>query len=264
MPRFPRFVEQLQMLPEIARLAVRTPRDSTKAWEGYWSRVRATGSAGEVLWDTEIGVEADQYSTPITAFMDTSLPVVDVGCGNGRWTRWLTGHFPSAMGVDVSASAVRRAGQEWPDVPGLTFRTVDLTAPGAGRLLHGELDDVNVFVRGVFHVLRPRERAALAANLQHLVGARGRVLLSETNVPGTTLSYLQSLGAKPGAIPLPLRHAIGGIPAPGHFGAAERRRAFPDSVWTVLDDGAATIEAVPMAGRRTTSIPAYVAMLGTR
>jgi SAM-dependent methyltransferase len=259
----PRLVDRLRMVPEVTRLASRAPRDPTEAWEGYWSRIRSTGTGGDVLWDPEIGREAEQYTELISAFMDSRLPLVDVGCGNGRWTRRLAEGFPSALGVDVSASAVRRAEQEAGERPGLSFRTLDLTRSGSGRVLHAELGDANVFVRGVFHVLRPSERRRLSSNLQDLVGTRGRVLLTETNYRGNALSYLQSLGAAPGAIPVPLRHAIGGIPQPRAFGAAERRRAFPDPVWAVLADGPTGIEAVPMGGSATT-IPGYLAMLRTR
>jgi SAM-dependent methyltransferase len=259
----PRLVDRLRMVPEVTRLAARAPRDPTEAWEGYWNRIRSTGTRGDVLWDPEIGREAEQYTGLISTFMDSTLPLVDVGCGNGRWTRRLAGGFPSALGVDVSASAVRRAEQESGERPGLSFRTLDLTRPGSGDLLHAELDDANVFVRGVFHVLRPSERRRLGSNLQDLAGTRGRVLLIETNYRGNALSYLQSLGAEPGAIPVPLQHAIAGIPQPRAFGAAERRRAFPAEAWAVLADGPTGIEAVPMGGKAVT-IPGYLAMLRTR
>ncbi len=259
-----RLVDQLRMVPEVARLAVRTPRNAAVAWEGYWSRVRTTGPAGEVLWDAGIGPEAEQYAAVMDEFMDRSMPVIDVGCGNGRWTRWLSRRFPQVLGVDVSASAVQRAGEESEGVRGVDYRTLDLTVPGAGRLLQAEFGDSHVFVRGVFHVLRPKQREQLGRNLRDVVGARGRVLLTETDYRGTPLSYMQSLGARPGSIPAPLRRAIGSIPVPGHFGPAERRAALPDSIWTVLADGPALIEAIPMSGRTTTSIPGYLAMLGSR
>ncbi|WP_104181222.1 class I SAM-dependent methyltransferase [Arthrobacter sp. B0490] len=257
-------LDQLRMMPEVARLAKRTPRDPAAAWEGYWSRVRSTGTEGEVLWDAEIGTEADQYAHVLEGHMDDGLPIIDVGCGNGRWTRWLAGRFPSALGVDVAESAVRRAARESEGLPAVVFRTLDLTVPGTGRLLQEEHGDSNVFVRGVFHVLRPRQRRDLSENIRQVVGSRGRVLLTETNFRGNPLSYMQSLGARPGSIPAPLERAIGGIPVPGHFGRAERRAAFPDGSWSVLADGPVTIEAVPMSGRTSTSIPGYFAMMGAR
>ncbi|MFC3300796.1 class I SAM-dependent methyltransferase [Arthrobacter agilis] len=258
------FVDQLRMVPEVARLASGTPRNTTDAWERYWASVRTTGTQGEVLWDADIGAEAEQYAGVLEERMDGALPIVDVGCGNGQWTRWLVGRFPAAVGVDVADSAVLRARAESLGVAGVSYRTLDLTSPGTGGRLHGEFGDANVFIRGVFHVLRPKQRAQLAANALDLVGARGRVLLTETNYRGTPLAYMQSLGASPGRIPEPLRRAIGNIPVPGHFGAAERRAAFPARAWSTLAEGRVSIEAVPMRGTAATAIPGYFAMLGAR
>ena len=123
---------------------------------------------------------------------------------------------------------------------------------------------MNVFVRGVFHVLRDRQREQLGRTLHSVVGRRGRLLLTETNYRGNPLSYMQSLGAAPGRIPPPLRKAIGGIPVPGRFGADERRAAFPEAAWQVVADGPVIIETVPMGGDGTTGIPGYFATMGAR
>lgn len=258
-----RFVDQLGLVPQVAYLAARSPRNSTKAWEGYWEGVTTTGTLGQVLWDAEIGAEAEQYGAIIDASMDLTLPILDVGCGNGRWTRWLSQQFPATIGLDLSASAVDRATEESRTTRGVSFHVTDLTVPGAGSILNREYGDANVFVRGVLHVLQPRERLALGRNLLDVVGQQGRVLLTETNFRGNPLSYLHSLGARPGSIPDPLRKAISEIPVPGHFGPEERLAAFPDDLWEVLSDGPVRIATVPLNGR-STAIPGYLAMLGPR
>ena len=48
----------------------------------------------------------------ISRYLDPALPVVDVGSGNGRYTRWLASRFPAAVGVDVASAAVTRARDE--------------------------------------------------------------------------------------------------------------------------------------------------------
>ena len=48
----------------------------------------------------------------ISRYLDPALPVVDVGSGNGRCTRWLASRFPAAVGVDVASAAVTRARDE--------------------------------------------------------------------------------------------------------------------------------------------------------
>ena len=107
----------------------------------------------------------------------------------------------------------------------------------------------NVFVRGVFHILSPSARIEMARNLLPLVGTTGRVFLSETNFRGSSLEYLESLGATPLWVPEPLQRAIRDLPRPGHFGAARDRAAtFPAADWDVLADGPSVIETIPLRG----------------
>lgn len=253
------------LVPRVAVLGSRAPRDPVLAWERYWAGITTTGSGGEVLWDVDGDDEFDRYRELLVRHTDRSLPVVDLGCGNGRFTRRLGAVFPRTIGVDVAAAAVDRARLETAADPRVEFRTVDVTAPDRVAALAAELGPVNVFVRGVLHVLdRPAQRR-LAAGAHTLVGAGGRLLLAETAFRGTGLQYLESLGAVPRSIPMPLARAIGGLPRPGAFGAAERAAAFPSSDWTVLAEESTRIHAVPM---RTPDdhelIPGYLAVLAAR
>jgi SAM-dependent methyltransferase len=216
-----------------------------------------------VLWDSGADAERRQYLPVLRAHLDASLPVIDIGCGNGTFTRWLAGLFPQAVGIDVSAQAILRAGHE---NAGKTARFLefDAAAPGAGKELQALAGEANAFVRGVLHVLAPRDRAQLAANLHTLVGTRGRVFLTETNFRGGPLRYVQHLGATAGQIPAPLRRAIQTLPMPGHFGPAERSTAFPTGSWDLVTDGTAWIHTVAMADGQTKKIPAYYAVLQAR
>jgi SAM-dependent methyltransferase len=264
-----------RLLPRIAWVASRAPRNPHRAWERYWSGIRRTGAGGEVLWDSASEAEREQYAAAIRAHLDTTLPVIDVGCGNGSFTRWLAGFFPSVVGTDVSPSAIRRAELEAVGLPNVSFAVADATAPGEGARLAGLVGGrcaaggadgaaAHVFVRGVLHVLPPKGRAAMAANLLSVVGGNGRVLLTETNFTGSPLQYVQWLGAVPGYIPAGLRRAIAGLPMPGRFGAAERQAAFPEDQWELLADGPAVIQTVPAESADFTEIPGYFAVLRPR
>ena len=250
------------LLPAIVRLSSGVPKDRNTAWEGYWGRIVSTGSDGDVLWDAGSDHEFGRYLPALRRTLNPALPVIDVGCGHGSFTRLLAARFPQAVGVDVAASATSRARAESTALTNVDFRTLDCTAGGAGDLLAAEFGDSNVFVRGVFHVLNPDSRAALAANLLPLVGTQGRVFLVETNFRGNSLDYISRLGAAPGQIPKPLELAIRGLPKPGRFGSEERQAAFDDDAWTVLEDGAVTIDAVAMQKKgQPEQIPGYYAAL---
>ena len=249
----------------VLRLRRRAPRQASTRWDHFWTGVQATGDGGDVLWDASSPTEAARYLDLLAEHADPTLPVVDIGCGNGRFTRALAAGFPTAVGVDLSPAAVARAEVESGDTPGVAFRVLDVTEPGAGRLLRDVLGgDANVFVRGVLHVLSASARRRLASSVGTLVGDRGRVLISETNHRGNALGYLERLGAGPRGLPAALAWAIAtGIPAPSPFGEAELDACLPPNEWRrVLVDADAAIATIPLSTPRAhDTIPGLVAVL---
>jgi SAM-dependent methyltransferase len=216
------------------------------------------------LWDADSTEEKERYAPIIRRHLDAALPVIDVGCGNGTFTRWLTGMFPSALGIDVSPSAVRRADGESAS-SAAQYAVLDAVAESAGDALLRRMGPSNIFLRGVLHVLSPADRVRLVRNLHVAVGGQGRVFLAETNFTAGPLKYVQHLGASFQRIPEPLKRAVEGLPRPSHFGEPQRRAAFSAAAWNVVTHGATTIEAVPMhTGDATERIPGYVAVLAPR
>jgi SAM-dependent methyltransferase len=252
----------------VLRLRLRAPRAAGGRWEHFWAGVRATGDGGDVLWDASDPAEAARYLDLLAEHADPALPVVDVGCGNGRFTRALGGRYPGVVGVDLSPAAVALATKESAGTPGVTFRALDMTAPNAGQVLRDDIGgDANVFVRGVLHILDEGARRRLADNIGTLVGARGRVLIGETNHRGHPLRYLERLGAGPRGIPTALARAIAtGIPPPSGFGDAELEACFPRPRWRrLLVDAEAAITTIPLSTPQThDTVPGYVAVLARR
>ena len=253
-------------MPHVIRQAVRAPRDVSTRWDKYWAATTATGDRGDVLWDSSQSDEAQRYVDELAAHADTGLPVVDVGCGNGRFTRALARRFPRAVGIDLSAHAVALAQRETSGPEDVEFRAVDMTVPGAGRALADELGGCNVFVRGVLHVLDPAPRRQMAANMADLLGAGGTLLMAETNFSGSLMGYFESLGASARGIPAPLARAISaGLPRPSPFADAEMRDCFSDERWETVLVGTTVINTVPMRTLDTPdSVPGYLAVLRTR
>ncbi|MBG6215429.1 MULTISPECIES: class I SAM-dependent methyltransferase [unclassified Cryobacterium] len=215
-----------------------------------------------MLWDSGSQTEHAQYSDAVVAHFDPALPVIDVGCGNGTHTRWLAGLFPSVLGIDVSTGAVELARREAAGLQNADFMVMDAAGAGAGEHLLERMGPANVFVRGVFHVLKPDKQASLAANLRTVIGSSGRLFLAETNFPGNSLAYLQQLGATRRSMPRQLQSALENLPRPGHFGAQERHSTFSDSDWQLIADGPVNIEVVPMNSTGLSQqVPGYFALL---
>ncbi|TDW28433.1 class I SAM-dependent methyltransferase [Cryobacterium psychrophilum] len=254
--------ERMLLVPSVVRLASRAPKDPAAGWEGYWRGIHTTGHSGDVLWDSGSRTESEQYADAVVAHFDPTLPVIDVGCGNGTYTRWLAGLFPSVLGLDVSSGAVELAKREAEGLQNTDFMVLDAAEAGAGERLLERMGPANIFVRGVFHVLKPNKQASMAANLRTVIRSSGRVFLTETNFPGNSLAYLQQLGATRRSMPPQLQSALENLPRPGRFGAQERNSTFPDADWQLVTDGPVNIEVVSM-GRLGLSqqVPGYFAVL---
>src|SRR5277367_1531119 len=145
-------LKKLLLLPQLIWYGARAPRDQARAWDRYWGGIRRTGRDGEVLWDTDDPHDLDDALGHLRPHADLTLPIVDLGCGNGSFTRALARHFPRAIGVDVSSHAVARATEESRGSEGVSHRVLDACEPGAGRRLAAELGEANVYMRGVLHV----------------------------------------------------------------------------------------------------------------
>src|SRR3954452_20138455 len=137
----PASLRKYLLIPQLSLYALRAPRDPGQAWERYWSSVRRTGPDGEVLWDADQPEETAAVLAQFRAHADLSLPLVDLGCGNGRQARALTELFDPVLGVDASASAIERAQRETAEAAGsvdsakarnVQFRIADLAEPGWG------------------------------------------------------------------------------------------------------------------------------------
>jgi SAM-dependent methyltransferase len=258
-------LKKLLLIPQLIWYGARAPRDQGKAWDRFWGSVTRTGSTGDVLWDTEDGRELAAALERMGSHADRKLPIVDVGCGNGRFTRAFHETFARAVGVDVSSHAIERARQESAGIDGIAFHELDIGEPGAAEALAKEIGPAHVYLRGVLHVLPPKKRPAAVENLRRLVSDQGVIYLSETNIEGDPLDHLVMQGATATSMPEPLRKCIAaGIRPPSHFGENEVRASFPAGAWDLLGNGAITMYTVPLTKTELETLPSYYALLKPR
>lgn len=104
-------------------------------------------------------------------------PTLDVGCGPGRLVAALTRAGRPALGIDISAAAVRLARRRGAAV---LRRDVFDPLPGTGRWHHVMLADGNIGIGG--------DPAALLRRVTRLIAADGDVLV-ELEPPGHGLRH---------------------------------------------------------------------------
>jgi SAM-dependent methyltransferase len=251
------------MVPRLVLTSLGAPRDQTRAWNRFWSGIQRTGADGDVLWDLPHATETGFTAAQLRTHADLSLPMVDLGCGNGSRARALAAFCPRVVGVDVSAAAIERARAEGADNPTVEFRVGDAADPAVGSRLAAEIGDANVHVRGVLHVVAPAARPTVVRTIAHLLGRSGTLFLSETNAPGDPLDYLVTQGVTPTRMPAMVRRLVAsGIRPPSHFGAAEVAGHFPQPPWRVLAEGPTFMYGLPVRpGDEPQHIPSYFAVV---
>ncbi|MFG2042949.1 class I SAM-dependent methyltransferase [Dactylosporangium sp. NPDC048998] len=246
-------------IPQLMMHGLAAPRDQRRAWQRYWSRVRD----GEIFWDAGERAEAEALAARLRAHADLTLPIIDLGCGNGGQIGTLTQLAPRVIGIDGAAAAITRASATAGE--GVEFRVGDAAEDGLGERLHAEFGDVNVHIRGMLHIVGPKACSAVVRNVAAMLGTRGTAYVCETNIGGNPLDLLRLQGITGTGIPPAMRSVItAGVRRPRHFGQAEVAAHFPPEGWRVLESGPAVIYAVPLrAGGPLVEVPAHYAILRT-
>jgi hypothetical protein len=80
---------KLLLLPTLIKYGSRAPSSPAEAWERYWRGVEHTGAGGDVLWDAAHEAELRFCVHKAALHGGRARRWVDVGCGNGRFTRAL-------------------------------------------------------------------------------------------------------------------------------------------------------------------------------
>lgn len=174
-----------------------------EAWEGFWSA--ASDQPGEVIWDADPSLTSVPHSELLLPYADASLPIVDLGCGNGTQTRYLATRFARAIGADLSHAAIEHARRA--DTAGVAeFIQLNMADGDEVRGLHERMGDTNVYMRAVIHQSEPAVRSAVAAAVATLVGEKGRAFVVE--LTSGSRAVLQQASETPGGPPEKLRRVF--------------------------------------------------------
>lgn len=210
--------------------------ERNKLWERYWGDLPP--EPGTAVWDSAASTSAAVHLRWFKGHFPATLPLLDIGCGNGTQTAFLSERYSRVIGLDVSASAVRLAALGHRR-PGLSFREFDIVDIEAGRALHDELGDCNVYIRTLLHLLPEEARDSAVANIARLIGRSGGLFITEL-AHSSIAVFERALGAGEGSVPKIRRNLsygiVGANMADGELEGLLRRHGI-----VVLDDGTTTM-----------------------
>ncbi|MDQ3576956.1 MAG: methyltransferase domain-containing protein [Actinomycetota bacterium] len=166
-------------------------------WENYWSELPR--ERGLPVWDSDGTVTAVAQLPLFQPTFGQTLPVLDVGCGNGTQTAALAEHFPTVIGLDFAPAAIEHA-RALQVGTSTQFRQFDLADADAAAEIHRELGDTNIYLRGVLHQMPDDRRPVAAASLATLLGSTGHLFAVELT-PSAGMTIKSALGQSPDAVP---------------------------------------------------------------
>jgi len=207
-----------------------------EVWERWWNSI--DGVPGEIVWDAD---ESDLMAD-LELFGDAftpALPVLDLGCGDGRQTRFLARQFDTVIGVDISRAAIERA-HAAENPPNVSYRVLDARSPEAAGRLHAELGDANVYVRGVLQALPAADRPDAIRSIAALIGGTGTLFAKE--LPPQAGAYFAEQVQRHGMWP-ELERVMRLIP-PGQITKQELASLFSPDRFEVIGTGASDIRTV--------------------
>ena len=95
----------------------------------YWNRMAPCYEAE--IFSVLTHDRAALISTTIGRYGKKNQSATDIGCGIGHFLPLLSKQFRKVLAVDISSKCIARSRTTHPDLSNVTYRTVDLAAPGA-------------------------------------------------------------------------------------------------------------------------------------
>lgn len=197
-------------------------------WEDFWKEVHKTGPGGQVFWDVDAQFASMEDLGRFQTYMNPNLPIMDLGCGNGRQTRFLARYYRLAIGVDVSPSAIYLAQAETQPGENVIYRVFDAVDVAGAEALHNEFGDINIYMRGVLHMIKWRDRGNFITSLQILLGATG--VLYQIELASESILNMRALPQDVFACIPKVTRRVG-------FNYYEKEKFYPDADWILLNQG---------------------------
>lgn len=230
--------------------------DYLTSWESYWSSL--TGEPDEIFWDVS-PTEASQKDLQLFQdSIDSRLPLVDLGCGNGTQARFLANYFPTVIGTDISPTALEIARTQ-NSAPNISYRSLNLVRPEQAQSLHREIGDANLYIRGVLHQLAPDEQPIAVQSIEHLLGTKGKLYFIELS--SAAIPYMNNLAERYGKPPNLQRVFERGM-IPGRLNEKELETLFPSDRFVLLDRGESGVRTLyRLPNGDVAEVPGFYAVL---
>lgn len=168
--------------------------DHTKDYAAFWDKqyfVDFYLTKSGNLWDVPANYSVALDEPFFVDYFNPQLPIVDIGCGTGSESIYLSRKYERVIGVEISkrALSLARAAAEQENSK-VTWMYLDVLDRPSLLNFKEELGDVNIYMRGVLHQIKEEHRREFCEALVYLAGAGGVIYINE--VAEGLKQYLES------------------------------------------------------------------------
>ena len=250
--------QSIKLYSNLVYYQITTPsaRKYRQQWDNFWGDTQETGQHGDVLWDVNPESASQIDMARFAPYFNPDLPILDLGTGNGRQARFLAQHFSQVIGADVSEAAINLARKETINQPNLTFRVFNATDLAQAQALHNEFGDMNIYIRGVVHVIQKADRPNFVKGLRTLLGTKGT--LYQTELDNEALPYFRQFpGDSPSGLPSLMHRVVSYGITPIGFRLDRLHEVYSPDTWQILEQGNnANMNTIEIAPRQKGAVPA--------
>lgn len=228
-------------------------------WDRFWTNLNE--SPGASPWDVDPTYVAHAHLDLFGSVLDPSLPVIDVGCGDGAQTAAIARHFDRVTGVDASPQALERA-RKHHGGPGIQYERLDLLHPEQAAALHDRIGDAGLYVRTVLHAFTPEELKLATASLARLAGASGGAFFYE--LAPASREFIQDLLQRPGPEYDKFRFVFARAPLPAAREDGTLQRELTAAGFEILSSGPIDYQGTVYVDGRRVNVPSFYVVARAR
>lgn len=147
----------------------------------FWDQLyRQLHSRSEpALWDVLPSSAIEQDYDKFKSVFDPNLPLIDIGCGTGVQTGYLSTKYTRITGIDASKKAIKLAKKNIGNA-NIEFEVMDLLDQKTMIKYYNKNGDSNIYIRGVLHQIPIQNRQVCIENIKMLMGTTGALYMIET------------------------------------------------------------------------------------
>jgi ubiquinone/menaquinone biosynthesis C-methylase UbiE len=172
-------------------------------WEAYYKTMAYETS--QIPWDVTPEKASKLDLELMTHYFNSSLPLVDIGCGIGTQSMFLKKYFDVVIGIDISDEAIKIANQKYGNEH-VKFCSLDILNIDEIKTFSDNYGPCNLYMRGLLQQILQDDREIFTEAIKILLQNNGKLYFTELSTEAGV--FFLDLKRKLGQFPPQLQRVL--------------------------------------------------------